>query len=295
MSYKLKLDVFEGPLDLLLYLIKKNDLDIKDIPIASITEQYLQYIDMMKLLDLDVVGDFLVMAATLMQIKSKMLLPPDPLEEQAVPEDPRDELVRRLQEYQQFKEIAENLKQKELARQDLFSRQLDPATAKSFKDDAKEVYFEATLFDLISALTTALKRAPEEIMHEIIRDEFTVDKKIHDILHLLLEHPSIQLAELFGKAGSKLEIVVTFMAVLELIRLREIVAVQKRVFEDIMVMRNRENFAPAPESNSESVADDETAQAGETSEEQVSSEQVSNQEPAQEQEPPAIEPSSAES
>src|SRR3990167_6766474 len=99
MSYKLRLDVFEGPLDLLLYLIKKNDLDIKDIPIAEITEQYLQYIDMMKLLDLDVVGDFLVMAATLMQIKSKMLLPPDPSEAELPPEDPRDELVRRLQEY----------------------------------------------------------------------------------------------------------------------------------------------------------------------------------------------------
>lgn len=288
MSYKLKLDVFEGPLDLLLYLIKKNDLDIKDIPIASITEQYLQYIDMMKLLDLDVVGDFLVMAATLMQIKSKMLLPPDPSEVEVAPEDPRDELVRRLQEYQQFKEIAENLKLKEQARQDLFARHLDPATAKSFVDDAKEVYFEATLFDLISALTTALKRAPEEIMHEIIKEEFTIEKKIHDILHLLLEHPTVQLAELFGKAKGKMEIIVTFMAVLELIRLREIVAVQKRIFEDIMVMRNRENLAP-PESSSE-IAEGE----------QVTSEQITNESPAAEpppdeqtqgQEPPSTEPS----
>lgn len=287
MSYKLKLDVFEGPLDLLLYLIKKNDLDIKDIPIASITEQYLQYIDMMKMLDLDVVGDFLVMAATLMQIKSKMLLPPDPAEAEAPAEDPRDELVRRLQEYQQFKEIAENLKLKEQARQDLFSRQLDPATAKSFVDDAKEVYFEATLFDLISALTTALKRAPEEIMHEIIKEEHTIEKKIHDILHLLLENPTVQLKELFTKARSKLEVIVTFMATLELIRLREIVAVQKRPFEDILVMRNRENLAPpAPEPT------DGSAEGEQVSSEQVSSESI--EEPAQqqeEQEPPATEPS----
>ena len=112
MSYKLKLDIFEGPLDLLLYLIKKNDIDICNIPIASVTEQYLQYIEMMKMLDLEVVGDFLVMAATLMQIKSRMLLPPDPTEV-APQEDPRDELVKRLQEYQRFKEIADALKEKE--------------------------------------------------------------------------------------------------------------------------------------------------------------------------------------
>src|SRR5882672_7627272 len=124
MSYKLRLDIFEGPLDLLLYLIKKEDIDICNIPIAQITEQYLEYIEMMKMLDLDVVGDFLVMAANLMQIKSKMLLPPDPL---AGPEivDPRQELVDRLKEYEQFKLIAEGLKSKELHRQSLFGRLVD--------------------------------------------------------------------------------------------------------------------------------------------------------------------------
>ena len=126
MNYKLKLDVFEGPLDLLLYLIKKNDIDICDIPIADITEQYMEYIEMMKLLDLELVGEFLVMAATLMQIKSRMLLPPDPVEEQEE-EDPRDELVKRLQEYKIFKEIAEDLKEKEFERQKLYPR-LSPAT-----------------------------------------------------------------------------------------------------------------------------------------------------------------------
>ena len=119
MSYKIQLEKFEGPLDLLLYLIRKNDIDVRDIPIAAITDQYMEYIGMMQLLDLEIVGDFLVMAATLMQIKSRMLLPPDPLaaEEQA---DPRDELVQRLQEYEKFKQIAGELKSKEALRQDLF-------------------------------------------------------------------------------------------------------------------------------------------------------------------------------
>jgi segregation and condensation protein A len=113
MGYKLKLDIFEGPLDLLLYLIKRNDIDISDIPITEITAQYMEYIEVMKMLDLDIIGDFLVMAATLMQIKSRMLLPPDPNEEgEEMEEDPRDELVRRLQEYKRFKEIAEALKEK---------------------------------------------------------------------------------------------------------------------------------------------------------------------------------------
>ncbi|MCX5680846.1 MAG: segregation/condensation protein A, partial [Candidatus Omnitrophica bacterium] len=114
MSYKIKLEVFEGPLDLLLYLIKKDEVNIYDIPIAQITDQYLEYLDMMKLLDLDVVGDFLVMAATLMQIKSKMLLPPDPSEQTQEEEDPRDELVRRLLEYKKFKEAAADLQNKEM-------------------------------------------------------------------------------------------------------------------------------------------------------------------------------------
>ncbi len=241
MNYKLKLDIFEGPLDLLLYLIKKDDIDIKDIPIAQITEQYLEYIEMMKLLDLDIVGDFLVMAATLMQIKSKMLLPPDPLEQQEEEMDPRDELVRRLQEYQQFKQIAEELKLREAARQDLFARQIDEATTQELIAEAKEVYFEATLFDLITALTTALKKVPGDVAYEIIKEEFTVEKKIHEVLHLLLEQSTIKLNELFGRCRSKIEIIVTFMSILELIRLREIVAMQKRMFEDIIVMRNKEN------------------------------------------------------
>ncbi|MCK4881884.1 MAG: segregation/condensation protein A [Candidatus Omnitrophica bacterium] len=244
MGYKLRLDVFEGPLDLLLFLIKKDDIDISDIPIAKITEQYMEYIQMMKMLDLDMVGDFLVMAATLMQIKSKMLLPPDPTEEEAEEDDPRDELVRRLQEYKKFKEIAAALKEKELKRKDFFSRTVDEETKNQIREDAKEIFFDASLFDLINALSDALNKVPEEIIHEIIAEEFTVEQKIHDILHRVLNESSVLLNCLFKEARSKEEMVVTFLAILELIRLKEIKAIQKRTFEDIEIMRNKDNMVP---------------------------------------------------
>src|SRR3989338_2061303 len=245
MGYKLKLDVFEGPLDLLLYLIKKNDIDITDIPITEITRQYMEYIEMMKMLDLDIVGDFLVMAATLMQIKSKMLLPPEPAEEEALEIDPRDELVRRLLEYKKFKEIAETLKAKELRRMDFFARAVDEEARQQLREDAKETFIEASLFDLITALSKALNKAPEEVIHEIVTDEYTVEAKIHDILHGLLQRSVLSLAALFQAAKSKMEIIVTFLAVLELIRLKEIRAVQESSFEDIQIMKNAENMAPA--------------------------------------------------
>jgi segregation and condensation protein A len=243
MSYKLKLDVFEGPLDLLLYLIKKDEVNIYDIPIAKVTEQYLQYMELMKLLNLDVVGDFLVMAATLLQIKSKMLLPQDNVVQEEEEIDPRDELVRRLLEYKKFKELAEELRLKETARQNFFPRAVvtPPPEAQQAEE---EVYFEASLFDLISAFNQALKDIPKELFYEVIKDEFTVEAKIHDILHLLLDNTHLQINRLFQAAKNKLEIVSTFLAILELIRLKEIVVVQKQVFGEIEVMRNKENISP---------------------------------------------------
>jgi segregation and condensation protein A len=243
MNYKIHLDKFEGPLDLLLYLIKKNDIDICDIPIAVITDQYMEYIAMMKMLDLDVVGDFLVMAATLMQIKSRMLLPPDPL---AGPEavDPRQELVDRLKEYEQFKLIAEGLKSKELHRQSLFGRLIDEEKLKEMKDDAEEVLFEATLFDLINALSEALKHVPEKKDYQVSQEEYTIEGKIHELLHLLIETPRISLMDLFRRSTCKSEVICTFVAVLELTRLKEIVIMQHRHFENIEIVRNEENKTP---------------------------------------------------
>jgi segregation and condensation protein A len=244
MNYKVHLDKFEGPLDLLLFLIRKNDIDIRDIPIAIITDQYMEYIEMMKMLDLDVVGDFLVMAATLMQIKSRMLLPPDPL---AGPEavDPRQELVDRLKEYEQFKLVAEGLKTKELFRQSLFGRLIDEEKLNEMKDDAQEVSIEATLFDLINALSEALKHVPEKKDYQVSREEFTIEGKIHALLHLLVERPRLSLMDLFRSATCKEEIVCTFVAVLELTRQKEIIIVQHRQFENIEIVRNTANETPA--------------------------------------------------
>ncbi len=246
MQYKLKLDIFEGPLDLLLYLIKKEDLDVCDISIAEVTDQYMEYIEMMKVLDLDVVGEFLVMAATLIQIKSRMLLPSPP-QEQEEEEDPRDELVRRLQEYKAFKAIAGQLRDKELERQNFYPRKVDEEEQKELRDDAKEVYFESNLFDLINAFTKAVERFKEDPVYEVVEEEFTVEQKIHDILHLLLKKSRMLLTDIFEKARSKMEVVVSFMAILELMRLKEIKVVQKRLFADIEIMHNKDNVIPAGE------------------------------------------------
>ncbi|MBU1006378.1 MAG: segregation/condensation protein A [Candidatus Omnitrophica bacterium] len=236
MSYKVKLEVFEGPLDLLLYLIKKSEIDIYDIPISEITEQYLEYLELMRMLDLNIAGEFLVMAATLIHIKSKMLLPPD--EKEILPEeeeDPREELVRRLLEYKRFKEVAGVLQDLESQRKNMFTRSAVTEL------ESGDKFFEASLFDLITALTRVLKEVPKEIFQEIVKDEFTVEQKVHDLLHMLVETPVLYLTQLFKNAKNKIEIIATFLAVLELIRLKEIVAVQNKTFDDIEVIRNEKH------------------------------------------------------
>jgi segregation and condensation protein A len=241
MSYKIKLEIFEGPLDLLLYLVKKDHLNIYDIPIAKVTEQYLQYLELMQLLNLNIAGEFLVMAATLMQIKSKMLLPAEELQEAQEEEDPRAELVRRLLEYEKFKEIAQNLRERETKQSDVFKR---PKSAEKEIPDENQGYFEASLFDLITAFSKALAEIPKELFYEVIKDEFTIEEKVHQILHMLLDAPTVYLSELFKQAKNKLEIIVTFLAILELIRLKEIIARQKGLFQEIEIIRNKENIIP---------------------------------------------------
>lgn len=241
MSYRIKLDIFEGPLDLLLYLIKRNDLNIYDIPISKITEQYLQYMELMRLLDLDIASEFLVMAATLIELKSKMLLPKPELEAAQEELDPRADLVNRLLEYQKYKTVAEELRRRELVYRDIFTRPGEPPPV---QEEGTDVYFEASLFDLISAFSKALKEVPKEIFYEVVKDEFTVEQKVHDILRLLLNLPAVSLEELFSKAKNKLEIVATFLAILELIRLHEITVAQKGLFGDIVIKRFEERLKP---------------------------------------------------
>lgn len=251
MSYKIKLQLFEGPLDLLLYLVRKDHLNVYDIPVAQVTRQYMDYLELMKILDLNVAGEFLVMAATLMQIKSKMLLPA-PEEEQPVPEDdPRAELIKQLLEYERFKQVAQELRQKETDQQDIFKR------PRTFERDIPEgppspEYFESSIFDLISAFSRALKDTSRDLFYSVIKDEFTVEEKVHDILHDLLIRPAIGLTELFERARGKTEMIVTFLAVLELVKMKEVVCRQQEPFGPIEMVRNANNIIPYdPTSESE--------------------------------------------
>ncbi len=245
MSYKIKLQLFEGPLDLLLYLVKKDHLNIYDIPISKVTEQYLVYLDLMQCLDLNVAGEFLVMAATLTQIKSKMLLPADPATvKQEDQSDPREELIKQLLEYERFKEIAQELRQREVSQQDVFKRPKPAVLDKELSLEGSPVYFEASIFDLITAFSKALEDTPKELFYDVIKDEFTIEEKIHYLLHTLLIRASLSLVELFSQAKNKIEVIVTFLAILELIRLKEINAVQKELFGEIEIVRNQNNIEP---------------------------------------------------
>lgn len=248
MTYKVKLEVFEGPLDLLLYLIKKEELDIYDIPIAKITDQYLEYLELMKLLDLNIAGEFIVMAATLLHIKSKMLLPPDETaSEEKEEEDPRAELVRRLIEYKKFKVAAAELSQRESTQKHFFARVGSGIRPEEPKHEDK--FFEASLFDLITAFTKVLKDIPKEVFHQVVKDEFTVSEKIHDILHLMMEKKALVFTDLFKAAKSKFEIITIFLALLELIKIREVVVLQATPFGEIEVIRNTESIKPAEGKN----------------------------------------------
>ena len=231
MSYKVQLDVFEGPLDLLLYLVKKEELDIYDIPITRITEQYLETLSLMEIMDLEVAGDFLVMAATLMQIKSRMLLPPDPAGIETEEADPREELVRRLVEYMAFKEIAQDLKGREGKRSDVFSRlEVEPE-----RGPGDEAFFEASLFDLMSAFQGILSGLSQDSAHEVYKDEFSVAEKIHEISSRLLREPFLKFSHLFRSAKNKVEGITIFLALLELIRLKKVRAYQSERFGEIEI------------------------------------------------------------
>src|SRR5262245_19315792 len=231
-SYRVKLEIFEGPLDLLLYLIKKDEIDIYDIPISHITEQYLAYLELMKELDIAVAGDFLVMASTLIYIKSKLLLPPDPKTEGAedLSEDPRAELVERLLEYQKFKSAA----------QMLYSRgEIEAAcyTRGPLETDSSNPEVSATVFDLLRVFREILKRAEAKIEMEIARDEVTIAEKLAQIHDLLDRYEQINVRELFEMSRSKRELIITFLAFLELVKEWKIYLVQRELFGEIFARK----------------------------------------------------------
>lgn len=232
---KVRLETFEGPLDLLLYLIKKNEIDIYDIPISVITQQYLEYLEMMKNLNLDVAGDFLLMAATLLHIKSKMLLPATEEEEgEKEEEDPRAELVRRLLEYQRFKEAAQQLVKGPLLDREVFVRSFFGESLEG-KEGEEEVSGEVTLFDLLEVMKKVLEGLPAEDFQEISMEHLNIKDKILQIMERLWESESLAFTELYTASTSRREIIVTFLALLELLRLRMIRVYQGETFGAIRV------------------------------------------------------------
>jgi len=233
-SYKVKLEIFEGPLDLLLFLVKQNHLEIEAIPIAKITDQYLQTMELMQALDLEVAGEFLVVAATLMQIKSRMLLPPEALPPQEADEpDPAQELIERLKEYQRFKEAAEVLSGMEKQRFVQFSR---PVSREGEPAEVEE-YVEASLFDLLNAFSQFVSgEVSREMFHEVIQEEFTVEQKVTQLRELIGRIKKMSFTELLRQARSKPEMIVTFLGLLELIRLKEILIVQDQLFSEILIL-----------------------------------------------------------
>ncbi len=230
--YTVRLEMFEGPLDLLLHLIQKNEMDIFNIPIALITQQYLETLDVMKVLNLDIAGEYLLMASTLLHIKSKMLLPNPKEEEVEEGEDPRAELVRRLLEYQKYKEAAAELERRPLLNRDVFVRLVTNG-----EDESEgEARIEGNLFELLDLFRQVLERAKPETFHEVTLERITVEEKVQDILSLLRrENRSIGFHRLFPDEASRSVIIVTFLAVLELVKMKLIRIFQTAPFETIRI------------------------------------------------------------
>jgi len=234
-DYKVKLEIFEGPLDLLLFLIKRDEIDIYDISIERITRQYLEYLQAFKELNIDVAGEFVVMAANLIYLKSRSLLPADqqPPDEEADGDDPRWDLIRQLIEYKKFKEAAAELQTRALEQERIFIRDGGAPTG---ADEAPLRLAEVGIFQLINAFQNVIKRVEaREDLQEIFGDHFSVSDKIDIILKRVAANASVRFSELFGDIVSRVEIVVTFLALLELIRLKQVRAIQRNVFDEIEI------------------------------------------------------------
>lgn len=232
--YEVKLDAFTGPLDLLLHLIRKHEIDIYDIPVSLITQQYIEYLQLMKELNLSFAGDFLVMAATLVQIKSRMLLPQEAeaISEEEEGEDPRSELVRRLVEYQQFKEVAGQLSDREKFWRDMFQRE------SVHVPQVKEVLMDdVSMFDLLEALQEVVVRTETQVVVDITPETLTVQDRINGIVERLEVHPDLTFTELFDDASTRLDVIVTFLALLELVRMKLVRIFQGDFFGPIRISR----------------------------------------------------------
>jgi segregation and condensation protein A len=228
MAYDVHLEVFEGPLDLLLYLIRKNDMDIYDIPISQITAEYLEYLNLMKEFNLNIAGEFLVMAATLMQIKSRMLLPTPGHEDEEI-EELKADLTAKLLEYEKYKQVGSFLSKCEVNEAGIFYK-ASPVFSEG------DFILDASLFDLIEAFRDALKELPKEVK-EIVYEEIPIEQKIRELIDLLEGRRYINFKELLKREKNRIGIIVLFLALLELIRLKQVVARQSQLFGEIRVYR----------------------------------------------------------
>jgi segregation and condensation protein A len=229
MTFTTKLEVFEGPLDLLLHLIKINEVDISDIPIATITDQYLEYLDLMSALDINVAGDFLVMASTLMHIKSKILLPKQ--EDDLVEiEDLREEIVRSLTEYMQLKDAANKLASRDILYRDVFKRGIE---IKRGEEDI--ITTKVTLYDLMDAFKKVVRKKHPGIVLRFSAESWSVKKKMVEIIRILKEKKNLLLGDLFSTMESVSEMIATFLALLELVRTGFVNVFQEKESSDIML------------------------------------------------------------
>lgn len=238
-DYKVQFEVFEGPLDLLLYLIKKEEVDIYEVNLTKLATQFIAHVDLMREFDLEIAGEFLVMASTLMYIKSRELLPVDQqvvVEGVEDGEDPRWELIRQLVEYKKFKDAAAKLQVREGEQENIFPRL--PAKLQ-FVDDAPAAKIEVSIFDLLNAVNVVLQRFNKvaDSAREIFEDKWTVSEKIEHVLRVLNARPSVRFAELFENASSRTEVICTFLALLELIRLKQLACTQPEPFEEIQIRK----------------------------------------------------------
>jgi len=242
-AYSVKLSNFEGPLDLLIHLIKRNEVNVYDIPIALITAQYLEYLALMRELDLDLAGEFLVMAATLIHIKSRMLLPrPDPTQEDPE-EDPREALVRRLLEHQRYKQAAELLHEREALREAQWQRpdgRVAPIAGEEYEPE-----LEVDLFSLISAFKAVLERAKQRPKVVLPAEQIPIETRIEQLLSRLSETQACGFEDLFDDVSSKGDLIVTFLALLEMIRLKLVRVFQAGTFGLIRIYKKAVNVRPA--------------------------------------------------
>jgi segregation and condensation protein A len=245
-AYKVKLSDFEGPLDLLLFFIKRDELDIYDIPIAKITKEFLQYLQYLTELNLDIAGEFIVTAAELMQIKAQMLLP-RPEGEGEEEFDPRAELVRRLLEYKRWKEMAEELELRQIQQRKLAYRgnfEHDPITVE--ETDSDDMIRDVTLFDLIAAFQFAVNKMPRKHVHEINKLNVSLDEQMEFIVNLFKEKKENSFFEIVLSMTEKIRIVVTFIAILELMKQHIIAINQYDPYMDIMVVKVSDSIEIAP-------------------------------------------------